>query len=152
GARVRVPRGSGHRVAASGRKRTEGFKRTLRRYVLHLDRLPCASRLRCGGVASRAAGRRGPWPVRCPARSSGGARRDLLEFRVPRLGRDLPGRLPRSAMNDVELALSRRLPWGLLVLALLLPVVLVVRDLARSRAATAPGAKADELDDFGIVP
>jgi protein SCO1/2 len=55
-------------------------------------------------------------------------------------------------MSDVELALSRRLPWGLLVLALLLPVVLVLRDLARSRAATAPRVNADELGDFGVVP
>jgi cytochrome oxidase Cu insertion factor (SCO1/SenC/PrrC family) len=55
-------------------------------------------------------------------------------------------------MSDVDLALSRRLPWGLLVLALLLPVVLGLRDLARSRAVTAAGAKASELGDFGAVP
>jgi protein SCO1/2 len=55
-------------------------------------------------------------------------------------------------MSDIDLALSRRFPWGLLVLALLLPAVLVLRDLARSRAATPTGVKADELGDFGVVP
>jgi cytochrome oxidase Cu insertion factor (SCO1/SenC/PrrC family) len=55
-------------------------------------------------------------------------------------------------MSDIDLALSRRLPWGLLVLALLLPAVLVLRDLARSRAATPTGVKAAELGDFGFVP
>jgi len=55
-------------------------------------------------------------------------------------------------MSDVDLVLSRRLPWALLVLALLLPTLLVFRDWARPRAATDAGARADELGDFGVVP
>jgi cytochrome oxidase Cu insertion factor (SCO1/SenC/PrrC family) len=55
-------------------------------------------------------------------------------------------------MSDVDLALSRRLPWGLLLLALLLPAVLALRDWVRSRAAAPTGLNAEELGDFGVVP
>ena len=43
-------------------------------------------------------------------------------------------------MSEVDLALSRRLPWGLLVLALLLPALLVFRDLARLRGLSSCGS------------
>jgi cytochrome oxidase Cu insertion factor (SCO1/SenC/PrrC family) len=55
-------------------------------------------------------------------------------------------------MSALDMASSRRLPWGLLVLALLLPAVLVLRDVARSRAARPAEVNADGLDDFGVVP
>ncbi len=55
-------------------------------------------------------------------------------------------------MSDDDLALSRRLPWGLLVLALLLPVALAFRDTRRLVSSRAAEAKADALGDFGVVP
>jgi protein SCO1/2 len=55
-------------------------------------------------------------------------------------------------MSDIDLALSRQLPWGLLVLALLLPVALAFRDARQLISGTAAEAKADALGDFGAVP
>jgi L-2-hydroxyglutarate oxidase len=55
-------------------------------------------------------------------------------------------------MSDVDLALSRQLPWGLLALALLLPVALAFRDARQLASGTAAEAKADALGDFGAVP
>ena len=54
-------------------------------------------------------------------------------------------------MSDTDLALGRRLPWSLLVLVLLLPAALLLRDLARHRASKLTGVKVDDLGDFDIV-
>ncbi|MET0151159.1 MAG: SCO family protein [Candidatus Binatia bacterium] len=55
-------------------------------------------------------------------------------------------------MNDVDFGSSHRLPWLLLVLALLLPASLWFRDASRHGAPTPRGAKVEELADFGVVP
>jgi protein SCO1 len=55
-------------------------------------------------------------------------------------------------MNDVARTSSQRLPWLLLALALLLPIALLLRNVARSGAPTARAAKVEDLGDFGVVP
>jgi cytochrome oxidase Cu insertion factor (SCO1/SenC/PrrC family) len=55
-------------------------------------------------------------------------------------------------MNGVDFGSSHRLPWLLLVLALLLPTALWLRDASRHGATTSGGAKVEDLADFGVVP
>jgi protein SCO1 len=55
-------------------------------------------------------------------------------------------------MNDVARTSGQRLPWLLLALALLLPIALLLGDVARTGAPTARAAKVEELGDFGLVP
>jgi cytochrome oxidase Cu insertion factor (SCO1/SenC/PrrC family) len=55
-------------------------------------------------------------------------------------------------MNDVDSESSHRLPWLLLLLALLLPAALWLREVGRHSGMTPRGAKAEALGDFGVVP
>jgi cytochrome oxidase Cu insertion factor (SCO1/SenC/PrrC family) len=55
-------------------------------------------------------------------------------------------------MNGADLGSTDRLPWLLLVLALLLPAALWLHDANRHGALTLRSGKAEELGDFGVVP
>jgi cytochrome oxidase Cu insertion factor (SCO1/SenC/PrrC family) len=55
-------------------------------------------------------------------------------------------------MNGFDFGSTNRLPWLLLVLALLLPATLWLRHANRHGALTLGGGKGEEPADFGVVP